>query len=130
MSDRAQAETLGCDVLLPSDIGSADDQPQFVQRGIGEMEVFEDRFEATPWPAVVELHGRNLWGIEGSCILRAGLLLQFSFFDEPKFRLGIDEPLDQPRAGNPLYLYVLARNPSHDHLAAVTDFSYQGEMLR
>lgn len=48
--------------------------------------------------------------------MQSGLFEEFSLLNEKEFRLRIDEPLDQSRAGNPIHLDVFSRNPFHIYL--------------
>ena len=62
---------------------------------------------------MVELYRFDFRRVERNRVLFSCLLNQILFFDEEKLRLRVDEPLDQPRAGNAINFDVFPCNPFH-----------------
>ena len=65
---------------------------------------------------MVELYPFNFRCVEGNRVLYSCLLDQILFFNEQEFSLGIDELLNQPRAGHTVDFDVLPSDPFHIHL--------------
>jgi hypothetical protein len=114
LGDRSQAEPFSGDMLLPHDVGGADDSAESMKGSIRQIEVLEDGFKAATIAPVVELDLRQARRVEGDRALTTRGRQQFVFRHEQKLGLGIDEPLDEPRAGDSIDLDVLACDPPHD----------------
>ena len=117
---RSQADAFGSDMFLPLDIGGADDPPESMKGRIRQIEILEDGFKGTPISPVIELDLRQARRVVGDRILTTRGRQQFVFWDEQKLGVGIDEALDEPRAGDSIDLDMLACDPTHDREYGIT----------
>src|SRR5215469_4993730 len=116
LGDGAQADTLGCGVLLAFYVGGTDDEGQPVERWVTYGVVFENSLERAARSSMIQLNGFNLWCIKRNCILQFGLCKQVLLVHKKKFCLRINESFDQPGTGNTVYLDVPSCDPFHVYL--------------
>ncbi len=64
LGDRSEPQALRSNGLLPLDVGSADDAPQSMQCGIGQVEVLENCLEGATVTAMIQRHLGQARGIE------------------------------------------------------------------
>src|SRR5205814_790705 len=101
---------LRADIAIARDVGSVDDLGQALKRGVPELVLEEDRFEAAAAVHVAELDvpdvvRRRTFGFSHRHHLFGGHI--------EEFRLRINEAFDQPGAGYPIDLGILPRYPLH-----------------
>jgi hypothetical protein len=65
---------------------------------------------------MIQLDGLNLRRIKRDCIVQFGLFEQVLLGNENKLSLRINEPFDQPGAGNAIHFDVFPGNPFHNNL--------------
>src|SRR2546426_6997526 len=109
----AQPRTLLCNVLLPLDVSSTDDQGQTFQSRFVELIIHDDRFKRATLAPMVEFDFGQPRRIEGNGILLPRRREQFFFCNERELRGGVNEASDQPGTGHAVDLNVAARNPFH-----------------
>src|SRR6266516_1311547 len=108
--DREQAARLrGC-VAVGGDIGAVHDPRQKLQRRLVELVLLEQHLERAETVAVRVF---SIGGVVGVRALALGNLEHLVGGDVEELRLGIDEVLDQPGAGDAVGLRSFACDPLH-----------------
>src|SRR5439155_6945701 len=108
-----QPERFGRNMFLPFHVSSSDDQCEAMKRRVSQLVIFEKCFEGASFPTVVQLHVGNSRCVEGNRFHPSRGVEELAFGYEKKFGLRINEPLNEPGAGDPVHFDVAARNALH-----------------
>src|SRR5260370_40163322 len=87
-----------------------DDLGQQVERWVLDLVLDDDRLEAASAVHVAQLDVGHVVGVSSLAVCHGPDLVRR---DEEKLSLGVDEPADQPRAGDSVDVRVLPRYPLH-----------------
>jgi hypothetical protein len=107
--DREQPRALRRQVVARG-VGPPHDHRDLLQRRIVQAVFLEKRVEAAPLPLVAEFDARDVVR-HGPGLLGDGEHALGRHVEE--LGLPVDEPCDQPRAGDPVDLWPLTGDPSH-----------------
>src|ERR1043166_2745870 len=91
-------------------VGAPDDDGHLLQCGVVEPVLLEEGVEAALGPVVGELDALD---VERGRALARRPLQHLRGLGEEEFRLGVNEPGDEPRAGDPVHLGPFAGDPFH-----------------
>src|SRR6266540_4350887 len=110
LSDGEQAARLRRRVAIVGDIGAVHDPRQQLQRQVVELVLLDQHLERAEPVAVRVL---SIGRVVRVCVLQLGDLEHLVGGHVEELRLGVDEVLDQPRAGDPVGLRPFACDPLH-----------------
>jgi hypothetical protein len=113
MGDGPQADALGRDRLLPSNVRGSHDRSQAEKAGGAEFVIFDDCLKRAAIATVIQLYCPDLGRIERNRMFSLSTLQQLAFFYEQKLCIGINEAADQPGARDTIDLNILSGDPLH-----------------